>query len=188
MAKRGFGYFDRQGHYFQSAEDATQSDIAALLGRIDEDESIERSIAHVLFERRAEIEQIFAEHDQMVAAETGEGRAGADAGESLERRNPLRSKPRPFGNRADDKAASAESAKMQTVERPEETERDQKEEPLELSTMQRLADNATLAQYEDQHDEDGEDHDVDLSWSNGSGPSLTNITRRLNKRPARPNS
>lgn len=67
VARSGTGYFDRKGHFFKTPRDATASDLAALLGQIGEGESLAPGIAHMLLERRTEIEQLFAEHDAMVA-------------------------------------------------------------------------------------------------------------------------
>lgn len=67
MAKSGRGYFDRKGHFFKTPRDATVSDIAALLGQIGDGESLAPGIAHMLLDRREEIEALFAEHDAMVA-------------------------------------------------------------------------------------------------------------------------
>lgn len=67
MANRGTGYFDRRGQFFKSAAAATESDLAALLGQIGDGESLASGIAHTLLTRRAEIEQLFAEHDAMVS-------------------------------------------------------------------------------------------------------------------------
>ncbi|AOL23759.1 hypothetical protein Ga0102493_112754 [Erythrobacter litoralis] len=69
MARKGTGYFDRKGHFFKNAKDATASDIAALLGQIGDGESLAPGIAHLLIERRADIERLFAEHDAMMAEE-----------------------------------------------------------------------------------------------------------------------
>jgi len=71
MAKSGTGYFDRKGNFFKSPRDATASDLASLLGQIGEGESLAPGIAHLLLERRGEIELLFQEHDAMV----GETRA-----------------------------------------------------------------------------------------------------------------
>ena len=67
MAKSGRGYFDRKGHFFKTPREATVSDLAALLGQIGEGESLAPGIAHLLLERRAEIEALFADHDAMMA-------------------------------------------------------------------------------------------------------------------------
>ncbi|WP_379921677.1 hypothetical protein [Erythrobacter sp. R86502] len=69
MAHTGTGFFDRKGNFFKTARDATVSDLAALLGKIGDGESLAPGIAIMLLERRLEIEQLFAEHDQMLAAE-----------------------------------------------------------------------------------------------------------------------
>lgn len=67
MAILGNGYFDARGHYFKTAEEATASDLAAILGRIGDGESLAPGIALMLIDRRKDIEEIFAQHDQMVA-------------------------------------------------------------------------------------------------------------------------
>ena len=72
MARKGTGYFDRKGHFFKTAKDATASDLAAILGQIGEGESLAPGIAHVLLERRADIERLFAEHDAMMAEENSQ--------------------------------------------------------------------------------------------------------------------
>jgi hypothetical protein len=84
MAKKGTGYFDRKGHFFKSPQAATESDLAALLGQIGEGESLAPGIAHMLLERRAEIEALFAEHDAMMEEEQGPGAARVtDIGEKV---------------------------------------------------------------------------------------------------------
>ncbi len=69
MAHTGTGFFDRKGNFFKSAREATVSDLAALLGKIGEGESLAPGIANMLLERRADIELLFAEHDQMLDEE-----------------------------------------------------------------------------------------------------------------------
>ena len=69
MAKLGTGFFDKKGHFFKNARDATASDIAALLGQIGDGESLAPGIAHLLLDRRDELEQLFAEHDAMMEDE-----------------------------------------------------------------------------------------------------------------------
>ena len=66
MAHIGNGYFDKRGHFFKSPEEATVSDIAAILGRIGDGESLAPGIAQMLLDRRADIEEIFVQHDLMV--------------------------------------------------------------------------------------------------------------------------
>lgn len=72
MAHTGTGYFDSRGHYFRSPIEATVSDLAALLGRVGEGESLAPGIAHMMLEKRAEIERIFADHDSMLAVEAAQ--------------------------------------------------------------------------------------------------------------------
>lgn len=67
MAHQGMGFFDSKGQFFKTPEEATQSDLSALLGRIGDGDSLAPGIAVMLLERRAEVERIFAEHDAMIA-------------------------------------------------------------------------------------------------------------------------
>lgn len=67
MAHRGTGFFDAKGHFFKTPEEATVSDLASILGKIGDGESLAPGIAHMLLERRSEIERLFAEHDAMIA-------------------------------------------------------------------------------------------------------------------------
>lgn len=67
MARKGIGFFDTKGQFFKSPEDATVSDIAALLGKVGDGESLAPGIAHILLRRRDDIQKLFAEHDEMMA-------------------------------------------------------------------------------------------------------------------------
>ena len=67
MASMGMAYFDSRGQFHRTPDAATESDLAGLLGKIGEGDSLAPGIAHLLLERRAEIERIFAEHDRMAA-------------------------------------------------------------------------------------------------------------------------
>ncbi|MFO1256609.1 MAG: hypothetical protein U1E37_13235 [Sphingomonadaceae bacterium] len=67
MAHRGISFFDSRGHFYKTPEEATLSDLAALLGRIGDGESLAPGIASRLLERRADLERIFAEHDELKA-------------------------------------------------------------------------------------------------------------------------
>ncbi|HEU4820724.1 MAG TPA: hypothetical protein VFS87_06155 [Qipengyuania sp.] len=67
MARKGIGFFDTKGHFFKSPEEATISDIASLLGKVGDGESLAPGIAHILLRRREELEKLFAEHDAMMA-------------------------------------------------------------------------------------------------------------------------
>lgn len=76
MANKGTGYFDRKGHFFKSAREATASDIAGLLGQIGDGESLAPGIAQTLLDKRAEIERLFAEHDAMMEGEVAQDTSG----------------------------------------------------------------------------------------------------------------
>jgi hypothetical protein len=65
MANCGTAYFDSKGHYFKTPEEATISDLAGLLGRVGEGDSLAPGIAHILLQKRDDIERIFSDHDQM---------------------------------------------------------------------------------------------------------------------------
>lgn len=67
MARIGTGYFDARGHYYKSPEEATVSDLASILGKIGDGESLAPGIAVTLLDRRREIERLFSEHDAMMA-------------------------------------------------------------------------------------------------------------------------
>lgn len=67
MAHKGIGFFDGRGHFFKTPDEATISDLAAILGRIGDGESLAPGIAQTLLSRRADLERLFVEHDAMVA-------------------------------------------------------------------------------------------------------------------------
>ena len=67
MARKGTGFFDARGRFFKSPEEATVSDLASILGKIGDGESLAPGIACTLLDRRGEIERLFAEHDAMMA-------------------------------------------------------------------------------------------------------------------------
>jgi hypothetical protein len=67
MAHKGVGFFDGRGHFFKTPDEATISDLAAILGRIGDGESLAPGIAQTLLSRRADLERLFVEHDEMVA-------------------------------------------------------------------------------------------------------------------------
>ncbi len=83
MAQRGTGFFDRKGQYFRTPEEATLSDLSALLGKIGDGESLAPGIAHTLLEKRTEIEGLFLEHDAMMSE------AGGAFGEKRDNVEPL---------------------------------------------------------------------------------------------------
>ena len=66
MAHKGIGFFDGRGHFFKTPDEATISDLSALLGRIGDGESLAPGIAQTLLGRRDDLERLFREHDEMV--------------------------------------------------------------------------------------------------------------------------
>ena len=66
MAHKGIGFFDGRGHFFKTPDEATISDLSALLGRIGDGESLAPGIAQTLLSRRADLERLFVEHDEML--------------------------------------------------------------------------------------------------------------------------
>jgi hypothetical protein len=99
MANRGVGFFDSKGQYFKTAQEATMSDIAAILGRMGEGDSLAPGIAKIIFDKRREIEHIFRDHDDMVqgglidptGAQRVERRAVADPASNVTPINPAKS-------------------------------------------------------------------------------------------------
>lgn len=77
MAHTGTGYFDSKGQYFRTPSEATISDLAGLLGRVGDGESLAPGIAHIILEKRIEIERILADHDAMLEVQA---KAMADHG------------------------------------------------------------------------------------------------------------
>ena len=77
MAVRGIGYFDSKGHYFKTPDEATLSDLAGLLGRMGDGDSLAPGIAKILFDKREEIEHVFRDHDMMLQSSIGDGKAKA---------------------------------------------------------------------------------------------------------------
>jgi hypothetical protein len=69
MAHTGTGYFDSKGQYFRTPSEATISDLAGLLGRVGDGESLAPGIAFIILEKRTEIERIFADHDAMLSVQ-----------------------------------------------------------------------------------------------------------------------
>jgi hypothetical protein len=67
MASLGNGYFDTKGAYYKTPEEATISDLANALGRIGDGDDHTYGLAKMLLEKRAELESIFADHDEMMS-------------------------------------------------------------------------------------------------------------------------
>lgn len=67
MGKRTEAFVDGKGRLHATANAATLSDLACLLGKIGDGDSLAPGIATLLLEKRGEIERIFSEHDAMTA-------------------------------------------------------------------------------------------------------------------------
>ncbi|PLK25952.1 hypothetical protein [Novosphingobium sp. TH158] len=66
MATTGTAFFNSNGQIFRTAEDATISDLASLIGRGGCGESLAPGLARLILEKRADLERIFAEHDAIM--------------------------------------------------------------------------------------------------------------------------
>lgn len=67
MANMGIGYFNSKGQFFRTPEEATISDLAAILGKVGEGESLAPGIAKLILDKRGAIEKILSEFDEMVS-------------------------------------------------------------------------------------------------------------------------
>lgn len=63
MATECIAYRDGRGELYATAERATLADLASVLGRVGEDGGMTNGVAKLIFERRKDIERVFAEHD-----------------------------------------------------------------------------------------------------------------------------
>lgn len=67
MATQCIAFRDSKGGLHASLEKATLEDLAGVLGRVGEEGGMTAGVAKLIFEKRLEIERIFAEHDQLVS-------------------------------------------------------------------------------------------------------------------------
>ncbi|WP_238401928.1 hypothetical protein [Altererythrobacter sp. C41] len=73
MATECIAYRDSRGELHATAERATLADLASVLGRVGEDGGMTNGVAKLIFDRRDDIERVFAEHDAiLVNASAGE--------------------------------------------------------------------------------------------------------------------
>lgn len=68
MASECVAYRDSKGSLHTSPEKATLEDLAGVLGRVGDEGGMTSGVARMIFDKRSEIERVFAEHDAMVAA------------------------------------------------------------------------------------------------------------------------
>lgn len=67
MATECTAYRDGKGSLHPTPERATLADLASVLGRVGEEGGMTAGVAKLILEKREEIEQVFAEHDIMLA-------------------------------------------------------------------------------------------------------------------------
>ena len=67
MATECTAYRDDKGSLHPTPERATLADLAHVLGRVGEEGGMTSGVAKLIFEKREEIERVFAEHDAMLA-------------------------------------------------------------------------------------------------------------------------
>ena len=67
MASQCTAFRDSKGGLHASLEKATLEDLAGVLGRVGEEGGMTAEVAKLIFDRRMEIERIFAEHDNPAA-------------------------------------------------------------------------------------------------------------------------
>lgn len=65
MAKSGTCYFDAKGGVHKTPDDATKADLAAILGKVGEGDSLAPGIATIILDKRSEIERVLREHDSL---------------------------------------------------------------------------------------------------------------------------
>jgi hypothetical protein len=68
MAIECTAYRDDKGGLHSTPEKATLADLAGVLGRVGEEGGMTAGVAKLLFDKREEIERVFAEHDRMINA------------------------------------------------------------------------------------------------------------------------
>ncbi|MCJ2178493.1 hypothetical protein [Novosphingobium album (ex Hu et al. 2023)] len=71
MASQCTAFRDSKGGLHASLEKATLEDLAGVLGRVGEEGGMTAGVAKLIFDRRCEIERIFAEHDSLIGIKPG---------------------------------------------------------------------------------------------------------------------
>ncbi|GFE77646.1 hypothetical protein [Novosphingobium sp. TCA1] len=71
MATECTAYRDSKGTLHSSLEKATLEDLAAVLGRVGDEGGMTSGVARMIFDKRSEIERVFAEHDALVKSAAG---------------------------------------------------------------------------------------------------------------------
>jgi hypothetical protein len=73
MASQCIAFRDSKGGLHASLEKATLEDLASVLGRVGEEGGMTAGVAKLIFDKRLDIERIFAEHDAMICPVTANG-------------------------------------------------------------------------------------------------------------------
>ena len=72
MATECTAYRDSKGTLHATPEKATLADLADVLGRVGEEGGMTAGVAKLLFDKRAELERVFAEHDAIAHGHAAE--------------------------------------------------------------------------------------------------------------------
>jgi hypothetical protein len=72
MASQCIAFRDSKGGLHASLEEATLKDLAAVLGRVGDEGGMTAGVAKLIFDKREEIERIFADHDELASAQSVE--------------------------------------------------------------------------------------------------------------------
>ncbi|MBJ7501211.1 MAG: hypothetical protein JHC57_15760 [Sphingopyxis sp.] len=78
MAIECTAYRDDKGGLHSTPEKATLADLAGVLGRVGEEGGMTAGVAKLLFDKREEIERVFAEHDRMIEAADAASESSGD--------------------------------------------------------------------------------------------------------------
>ena len=66
MAMQCTAFRDSKGGLHATLEKATLEDLAGVLGRVGDEGGMTAGVAKLIFDKRQQIERIFAEHDEIV--------------------------------------------------------------------------------------------------------------------------
>jgi hypothetical protein len=72
------GFFDSKGQFFRTPQEATLSDLANMLGRMGDGDSLAPGIAKILFDKRRDLEHIFRDHDDMLQGRATDAQSRAE--------------------------------------------------------------------------------------------------------------
>ncbi len=79
MANECIAYRDSKGGLHGSPERASLEDLAAVLGRVGDEGGMTAGVARMIFDKRQEIERVFAEYDGMIASKRQHDHIGQSA-------------------------------------------------------------------------------------------------------------